>query len=45
MSTVHGNAYISEKKHCLSPVPIKSAKPPKDIEAVAGKQVCAPLLI
>jgi len=38
MSTVHGNAYISEKKHCLSPVAHTSSKMPADVETVAGAQ-------
>ena len=38
MSTVHGNAYITDKKYCLSPVPIKTAKMPADVETVKGAQ-------
>ena len=38
MSTVHGNAYISEKKHCLSPVPVTAGKFPADVKTVSGAQ-------
>ena len=38
MSTVHGNAYISEKKHCLSPFPVAAGKMPADVDTVAGAQ-------
>ena len=38
MSTVHGNGYISEKRHCLSQVPAATDKMPSDVEVVAGAQ-------
>jgi hypothetical protein len=38
MSTVHGNAYISEKKHCLSPFPVAAGKMPADVDTVVGAQ-------
>jgi len=39
-STVHGNAYMSTSRFCVSPAPLssKSIKPPADLQVVAGDQ-------
>lgn len=38
MSTVHGNAFVTDHKYCLSPVPVKLAKLPTEIETLVAAQ-------